>query len=169
MRRFILTLIGSLALLLVIGLGVSAASNGKGVGALVHSTDTTTNGNGPMGGTAQGSDSANRHTDHALFDNEIGSAPPDKTVLCQGDHGFIVHLAVRAINGPATVRVLFQDGDFIDFPLQNDQVYSWSEAAGDTSTVDRIITVKPANTTSHFVAWMSAQAIEGHVSCTTTH
>ncbi len=164
MRRFMLTLIGSLALLLTIGFGVSAASNGKGVGPLLRS-DTR----GQTGGTAQDPGSPNRHTDHALFDNEIGSAPPDKTVLCKGDHGFVVHLAVRAINGPATVRVLFEDGDFIDFPLQNDQVYSWSEAAGDTSTVDRIITVKPANTTSHFVAWMSAQAIEGHVSCTTTH
>ena len=48
MRRIILTCVCSLALVLTIGFGVSAASNGKGIAALLHSSDSSAkSGSGP--------------------------------------------------------------------------------------------------------------------------
>src|SRR5713226_7082403 len=41
MRRIVLTGVCSLALVLTIGLGVSAASNGKGIAALLHPNDSS--------------------------------------------------------------------------------------------------------------------------------
>ncbi len=48
MRRIILTCVCSLALVLTIGFGVSAASNGKGIATLLHTSDSTAkSGSGP--------------------------------------------------------------------------------------------------------------------------
>ncbi len=48
MRRIILTCVCSLALVLTIGFGVSAASNGKGIAALLHTSDSSAkSGSGP--------------------------------------------------------------------------------------------------------------------------
>src|SRR5258708_12550062 len=48
MRRIILTAVCSLALVLTIGFGVSAASNGRGIGVLLHPNDTSAkSGNDP--------------------------------------------------------------------------------------------------------------------------
>src|SRR5260370_21331615 len=48
MRRIVLTCVCSLALVLTIGFGVSAASNGKGIAALLHTSDSSAkSGSGP--------------------------------------------------------------------------------------------------------------------------
>jgi hypothetical protein len=100
-------------------------------------------------------------TDFTLFDNEIGAfGGPDKTAFCKSNEEYVIRIAVRAINGPATVREQYGDGDFIDFPLADNQVFSWSEEAGSHTGVNSTITIKPANASSHFVAQLSAHAHE---------
>jgi hypothetical protein len=95
--------------------------------------------------------------DHSLFDMTSG----DLGARCRTTTSspFIVYLSVRAINGPATVRVLFQDGSLIDFPLAADESFSLQQAAGTTNGVDDAIRVRSAG--GNLVGWMSASRAPG--------
>src|SRR5918995_5486430 len=95
--------------------------------------------------------------DHSLFDMTSG----DLGARCRTTTSspFIVYLSVRAINGPATVRVRFQDGSLIDFPLAENESFSLQQAAGTTNGVDDIIRVRSA--AGNLVGWMSASRAPG--------
>jgi hypothetical protein len=98
--------------------------------------------------------------DHSLFDQTSG----DLGARCRTTNGkpFIVYVSVRAINADATLRVLFQDGDFIDYPIKQDESFSLQQAAGDTAGVDRAIRVRKAPTSAGLlVGWMSASRAPG--------
>jgi hypothetical protein len=82
----------------------------------------------------------------------------------------IVYLAMRAVGGPATMRVTFQDGTYLDYPLKQDQIFSLQEAAGDRDGVDNRITVTRSDGTGSLVGWMSASRspeTQAHVLCST--
>jgi hypothetical protein len=69
---------------------------------------------------------------------------------------------VRAINAPATVRIRFQDGDFIDYPLAQNESFSLQQAAGTTNGVDNAIrAVKAPGSAGDLVGWMSASRAPG--------
>lgn len=109
-----------------------------------------------------------KRADHALIDQTGG----DVEVRCRTTNSspFIVYLAVRAIAGPATLRVTFQDGDFVDYPLAENQVVSLQQAAGDTNGVDDLIRVTKATGAGSIVGWMSASRAPGtgtRVACST--
>ena len=95
--------------------------------------------------------------DHALFDMTSG----DIGARCRTTNSspFTVYLSVRAINGPATARVRFQDGDFVDFPLAENESFSLQQAAGTTNGVDNAIRVRSA--AGDLVGWMSASRAPG--------
>jgi hypothetical protein len=106
--------------------------------------------------------------DHALIDQTGG----DTYVQCRTTNGraFDVHATLRAFGGDVTVRVLFLDGDFVDYPLAQDGVLSLSQVAGSTRNVDRRIRIQKAGGTGSIVGWMSAGRLDGSgalVACTT--
>ncbi len=110
----------------------------------------------PSGATA----ASGKIADHALFDQTSG----DVGARCRTTTSspFIVYLSVRAINAPATVRVLFQDGDFIDYPLAQNESFSLQQAAGTTNGVDNAIRVRSApGSAGALVGWMSASRAPG--------
>jgi hypothetical protein len=106
--------------------------------------------------------------DHALIDQTGG----DVYVQCRTTNRrpFDVHATLRAFGGDVIVRVLFQDGDFVDYPVAQDEVLSFSQAAGDTAGVDRRIRIQKSGGTGSIVGWMSAGRLPGSgafVACTT--
>ena len=118
----------------------------------------------PSAGAATG-----KVSDHALFDGTGG----DTTVWCRTTNSspFDVHLAFRAINGDATLRVTFQDTDWVDYPIAQDTSFALTEAAGGTGLVDRKLLVSQAGGTGKLVGWMSAGRMPGTAAlvwCATT-
>jgi hypothetical protein len=107
--------------------------------------------------------------DHSLFDQTSG----DAGARCRTTNSrpFIFYLSVRAINAPATVRILFQDGDFIDYLLAQDESFSLQQAAGTTNGVDNAIRVRSApGSAGLLVGWVSASRAPGttsRVACNT--
>lgn len=98
-------------------------------------------------------------SDHALIDQTGG----DVRVWCRTTNSspFNVYLSVRAFGGPVTMRVRFQDGDWVDYPLAQDEVFSLHHAAGGTDGVDNKIRVEKAGGTGSIVGWMSANGLPG--------
>lgn len=106
--------------------------------------------------------------DHALIDQTGG----DVFVQCKttNSRAFDVHATLRAFGGDVTVRVLFQDGDFVDYPVAQDEVLSLSQAAGTTDAVDNRIRIQKSGGTGSIVGWMSAGRLDNSgafVSCKT--
>ena len=112
---------------------------------------------------------AGKISDHALFDGTGG----DATVWCRTTNGgaFDVHMAFRAIDGDATLRVTFQDADWVDYPITQDTSFALTQAAGGTAGVDRKLVASQAGGTGKLVGWMSAGRMAGNearVACGTT-
>jgi hypothetical protein len=113
--------------------------------------------------------SGRKISDHALIDQTGG----DTYVQCRTTNGraFDVHATMRAFGGPVTMRVGFQDGDFVDYQLAQDETLSLSQAAGSTAGVDRRIRIRKSGGTGSLVGWMSAGRLDGSgafVSCRTS-
>ncbi len=85
MRRIILTGVCSLALVLTIGFGVSAASNGRGIGVLLHPNDTS---------AKSGSDPAPKA--HKEFTGTPFEFDPEHTGMVAGD--WVKHLGLPQDN-----------------------------------------------------------------------
>lgn len=107
--------------------------------------------------------------DFALLDETGG----DTQVGCRG-YGvgpFRVHGSFRAITGDAVLRVLFRDGDFVDYPIPLDTSFSFTHGAGGTPEVDDVIRVTNAGTApGELVGWLSASPVpgfEGSMRCAT--
>jgi hypothetical protein len=101
--------------------------------------------------------------DHSLFDQTSG----DTGARCRTTNSrpFIFYLSVRAINAAATVRIHFQDGSFIDYPLAENESFSLQQAAGTTDGVDNAIRVRSApGSTGALVGWVSASRVPGTIS-----
>lgn len=99
--------------------------------------------------------SPGKAADHSLFDETGG----DLTVFCRTTNGgaFDVHMAFRAIDGDAVLRLTFQDSDYIDYPIPQDTSFSLTEAAGTSFGVDKRVTASNAGTApGKLVGWMSA-------------
>jgi hypothetical protein len=106
--------------------------------------------------------------DHALIDQTGG----DVYVQCRttNSRAFDVHATLRAFGGNVTVRVVFQDGDFVDYPVAQDEVLSFSQAAGTTDGVDNRIRIRKSGGAGSIVGWMSAGRLDNSgafVSCRT--
>jgi hypothetical protein len=107
--------------------------------------------------------------DHALIDQTSG----DTYIQCRttNSKAFDVHATLRAFGGDVTVRVLFQDGDFVDYSVAQDDVLSLSQAAGTTDGVDNRIRIQKSGGAGSIVGWMSAGRLNGSgafVICSTT-
>jgi hypothetical protein len=85
MRRIILTCVCSLALVLTIGFGVSAASNGKGIAALLHTSDSSAK-----------SGSAPAQNPHKEFTGTPFEFDPGHTGIVAGD--WVKHLGLPQDN-----------------------------------------------------------------------
>jgi hypothetical protein len=96
--------------------------------------------------------------DHALIDQTGG----DVYVQCRttNSRAFDVHATLRAFGGDVTVRVVFQDGDFVDYPVAQNDVLSFSQAAGTTNGVDNRIRIRKSGGTGSIVGWMSAGRLD---------
>jgi len=96
-------------------------------------------------------------SDHALFDTTGGDHGVKVKVL---HRAFDFYLVVRAYGGPATIRITFADGDWIEFPLKaaND-VISFTQAAGGTLGVDDALEVKVVS--GNAVGWVSIETQKG--------
>jgi hypothetical protein len=108
-------------------------------------------------------------SDHALIDETGG----DTLVSCRTTNSepFIVYGAFRAIGGDVTMRVGFQDGDFVDYPIAQDTSFALSESAGGTPGVDGRLAVTTSGGAGSLVGWMSANRANGSgafVRCATT-
>jgi hypothetical protein len=106
--------------------------------------------------------------DHALIDQTGG----DIFVQCRttNSRAFDVHATLRAFGGDVTVRVVFQDGDFVEYPVAQDDVLSFSQAAGTTNGVDNRIRIRKSGGAGSIVGWMSAGRLDNSgafVSCRT--
>lgn len=106
--------------------------------------------------------------DHALFDETGG----DTSVFCRGTGPFNLYASFRAINGDAVLRVTFQDGDQVDYPIPENTSFSLQQVAGTTRDVDRKIVFTNAGTApGSLVGWVSASRLAGtntRVACRTT-
>lgn len=107
--------------------------------------------------------------DHALIDQTGG----DTYIQCRttNSRAFDVHATLRAFGGDVTVRVLFQDGDFVDYSVAQDDVLSLSQAAGTTDGVDNRIRIQKSGGAGSIVGWMSAGRLDNSgafVICSTT-
>jgi len=102
---------------------------------------------------------AGKIADHALIDQTGG----DTFVQCRTTNrrAFDVHATLRAFGGDVTVRVGFRDGDFVDYPLAQDEVLSLSQAAGSTAGVDTRIRISKVAGAGSIVGWMSAGRLDG--------
>jgi hypothetical protein len=101
--------------------------------------------------------------DHSLLDQTSG----DTGARCRtiNSRPFIFYLSVRAINAAATVRIHFQDGSFIDYPLAENESFSLQQAAGTTDGVDNRIRVRSApGSAGSLVGWVSASRVPGTTS-----
>jgi hypothetical protein len=98
-------------------------------------------------------------SDHALIDQTGG----DTFVQCRTTNrrAFDVHATMRAFGGPVTMRVGFQDGDYVEYQLAQDETLSLSQAAGSTAGVDRRIRITKSGGTGFLVGWMSAGRLAG--------
>lgn len=96
--------------------------------------------------------------DHTLFDETSG----DIRAACQTTTGgaFTVYGSFRAINGDAVLRVTFQDGDFVDYPIPQDTSFSFQQVAGTTAGVDQRIQVSSVGA-GDLVGWLSASRLPG--------
>ena len=96
--------------------------------------------------------------DHALFDQTSG----DTFTLCRTTNAgaFNLYGSFRAINADAVLRVTFQDGDFVDYPIPQDTSFSFQQVAGTTSGVDQRIKVTSVGT-GELVGWLSASGLPG--------
>jgi hypothetical protein len=117
----------------------------------------------PAAGAARG-----KIADHALIDQTGG----DVYVQCRttNSRAFDVHATLRAFGGDVTVRVVFQDGDFVDYPVAQNDVLSFSQAAGTTNGVDNRIRIRKSGGAGSIVGWMSAGRLDNSgafVSCRT--
>lgn len=112
---------------------------------------------------------AGKVADHSLFDQTSG----DTGARCRTTNSrpFIFYLSVRAINAAATLRIHFQDGSFIDYPLAENVSFSLQQAAGTTDGVDNRIRVRSApGSAGALVGWVSASRAPGttsRVACNT--
>lgn len=110
--------------------------------------------------------------DHT-FMNQV-APQSDRSMECGTKDGrpYLVFIAARAVGGSVTMRVRFQDGTYMDYPLKRDQVFSLQEAAGDEAGVDDVITVTTApGGTGSLAGWMSASRspeTQAHVLCSTS-
>ena len=116
----------------------------------------------PSAGAATG-----KVADHTLFDQTSG----DTQALCRTTTGGAFHIygSFRAINGDAVLRVTFQDGDFIDYPIPQDTSFSFTQVAGTTPGVDNRIRITSVGT-GQLVGWLSASVLDDddRVICRTT-
>jgi hypothetical protein len=96
--------------------------------------------------------------DHTLFDQTGG----DAAAQCRTTSGgaFTVYGSFRAINADAVLRVTFQDGDFVDYPIPQDTSFSFQQAAGTSAGVDQRIRVTSVGT-GNLVGWLSASRLAG--------
>jgi hypothetical protein len=106
--------------------------------------------------------------DHALIDQTGG----DVFIQCRttNSRAFDVHAALRAVSGPVTVRVVFEDLDFVEYSLAQDETLSLSQAAGTSNGVDNRIRIRRSGGTGFIVGWMSAGRLDdsgAFVSCAT--
>jgi hypothetical protein len=106
--------------------------------------------------------------DHTLFDQTSG----DTAAQCRTTTGgaFNVYGSFRAINANAVLRVTFQDGDFVDYPIPQDTSFSFQQVAGTTAGVDQRIRVTSVGS-GNLVGWLSASRLAGTgtlVICRTT-
>jgi hypothetical protein len=111
-----------------------------------------------FGVTRSGAQVVGKAADHSLFDQTSG----DTGARCRTttSSAFIFYLSVRAINAAATVRVSFQDGSFIDYPLAENESFSLQQAAGTTDAVDDQIRVRSApGSAGSLVGWVSASRV----------
>jgi hypothetical protein len=115
----------------------------------------------PLGGAAV---ETTKKADFTLYDETGG----DVRAVCKGDGRFEIHIAVRAINADAIMRVKFQDDDFVDYPIPQDTSYSVTQAAGTSVGVDRKIIIKSSpSSTGQLVGWVSASTLgDKDVGCT---
>jgi len=96
-------------------------------------------------------------SDHALFDTTGGDHGVKVKVL---HRTFVFYLSARAYGGPATIRITFADGDWIEFPLKAaDNVISITQAAGGTPGVDDELVVEVVS--GDAVGWVSIQTQKG--------
>jgi hypothetical protein len=96
--------------------------------------------------------------DHTLFDETGG----DTSAVCRTTTGgaFNVYGSFRAINGDALLRVTFQDGDFVEYPIPNNTSFSFQQAAGTSAGVDQRISVTSTGD-GQLVGWLSASRLAG--------
>ena len=105
-------------------------------------------------------------SDHALFDTTSG----DNGARCRTTNGepFLFFASVRAVGVDATMRVTFQDDDFVDYTLAANESFSLQQAAGGTADVD--FAIKVTALTGDLAGWVSASRAPGSsafVRCTT--
>jgi len=95
--------------------------------------------------------------DHALFDTTGEDLGAKAKCL---NRIFEFYLVARAVGGPATIRITFADGDWIEFRLKAaDDIISFTQAAGGTPGVDDELTVEVVS--GDAVGWISIQAQKG--------
>ena len=103
--------------------------------------------------------------DFVLFD---GTNPgSDDGVRCGSRAPYEIMGSFRAINGDATLKVTFNDGDFVKYPVPDDTAFSFTQAAGANENDLRVIITQDTTdsdgetTNGKLVGWLSASRHSG--------
>ena len=111
--------------------------------------------------TVASADDDDRKSDFALFDgtNPTTEAPPFGGAECTVKHAATFYVTVTAhSSGPSGfVRATFQDGDFVQFPIQSNGSLNFTQAIGGTKGVDTRIRISNGGDAAgaRLVGWVS--------------
>lgn len=109
----------------------------------------------------KGRNNKNDKSDFALFDgtNPATEAPPNGGAECTVKGPATLYASVSGhSSGPAGfVRVTFSDGDWVQFPIQSNGSFSFTQAIGGTKGVDDRIRISNGGnpTGARLVGWVS--------------
>lgn len=97
--------------------------------------------------------------DFALFDGSNPLNQPDAGAVCGASRGrpFTYHIAVANYGSDGYVRVIYADGDWIQFPIEAGASFSMSQAAGSRTGNDAAVRVSNGGSAAQLSGVLSAQ------------
>jgi hypothetical protein len=103
-------------------------------------------------------------SDFALFDGSNPANQPTAGAVCGANSSFTYHVAVANWGAAGEVRITFNDGDIIRFPIAPGASFAFSQAAGSKGGADRAVRVSNGGSGAQLAGSMSASG-QGNPRC----
>jgi hypothetical protein len=104
-------------------------------------------------------------SDFALFDGSNPANQPTAGAVCTANSAFTYHVVVANWGAAAgEVRITYNDGDIIRFPIAPGASFAFSQAAGSKGGADRAVRVSNGGSAAQLAGSMSASG-QGRPRC----